>query len=149
MEMDSLNCPHCGFKLKKTKRPFFIDGFFLGNFDALVCETCKRVYRTKEASEQIERYAQELGLWETEKEVTQNIEVLQKDAEEESGTNFPQVATAQMPLTNNAKEVIVEFKGLTKTSWPVVEYRTLSQTSTVSNTDEVRSSTCDSATLEK
>lgn len=139
--MESMNCPHCGFTLKKAKKPFFIQDFLLGSFDALVCDTCKRVYRPREASEQIEKYAKELGLWETEKETTQHIEVFYKDAEEESGTNFPPVATTHVPLAMTAKEVFVEFKGHTKPSGFIAEYRASYQTSNITHINEVRADT--------
>lgn len=148
MNMESMNCPHCGFTLKKAKKPFFIQDFLLGSFDALVCDTCKRVYRPREASEQIEKYAKELGLWETEKETTQNIEVIYKDAEEESGTNFPPVATTRVPLAIAAKGISVEFKGHTKPSGFIAEYRTSSQTSNIARINDVRADTYNPARSE-
>ncbi len=143
--MESMNCPHCGFTLKKAKMPFFIQNFLLGSFDALVCDTCKRVYRTKETSEQIEKYAKELGLWETEKVTTQYIgEVIYKDPEEESGTNFPTVATSRLPLATAAKEISVEFKGDTKLSGFIKSYQTSYQTLNNVSTNEARANTYDS-----
>ena len=57
------NCDECGGKLQKLKVPSIILGITLGNFDALVCNSCGQTLYEGTTLEAIEVAAKEKGLW--------------------------------------------------------------------------------------
>ncbi len=54
MAAENINeCPNCGCQMKKREAPFHYHGSYLGNFEALVCGVCHRVYFTENAKSEI------------------------------------------------------------------------------------------------
>lgn len=56
-------CEECGGKIVEKKVPFSLYGQELGQFPAEVCSKCGEEVFDEEVSEEIDRVAQQRGLW--------------------------------------------------------------------------------------
>ena len=56
-------CDECNGKMQKKKVPYVLLGINLGNFDALICNSCSQTLYGGETLTEVEAAAKEKGIW--------------------------------------------------------------------------------------
>ena|SRR3989344_6987703 len=61
--MTNIKCDQCGGNVNHEETPFSLHGEHLGNFPAEICQRCGEKVFNEETGDQIDKLAQERGLW--------------------------------------------------------------------------------------